>query len=162
MKITFEKGELKEKLAGLIIASGLKGKKLNYATSKNRDKLKKLVKRIDAQEKETPEYEAYNDARIALCLEHAKKTNGGSPVIVQDGDQKRYDMVDKGAFDKALEELREKHKPSIDEQNKLEKEYEEMLKEEIEIEVHMISLDIVPEDINGAQMDGIFWMIKEE
>ena len=152
-----KKGDLFALNAGLAACGGLKGVKFAYAIAKNTSIVKKEVDIIQEAIKPSKEFQTYEEKRIQLAMDHAKKDPKGQPIIADN----RYVIEDQAVFDEAIKNLREENKDVIDGQKKSNEEYEEMLKEEIEIELYKIGQDLLPEDITASQVTGIMPIINE-
>jgi len=68
----------------------------------------------------------------------------------------------KNEFDEKLKELREEYKAVVDEIEAQQKEVQDLIKEEIEIELVKIPLSIMPEKVMGQEVDILFDIIDED
>lgn len=125
------KGEIFNMYIKLEQLNGLSGVKFAYAINRNKDILK-------------PEYNAIVEA-INPPKEYQEFINK----------KKKLELEKKPT--KALES---EYKKVIEDQKKREKEIEEMSKEEVDIKLHKISIDDVPENITVEQMGILLPIIK--
>lgn len=141
---------------GLLAVNNLTGAKFAYAVARNLSLLKEDVEVLKKAISMSKEYAEYELKRVELAEKSAVIENG-KPKIVND----EYEIKDEESFKVELDKLQETHKQAIDDRKKQLIELEKLLKEEMEVDVHIISQDIVPEAINTKQMAGILPIIKE-
>jgi len=106
----------------------------------------------EADQAKLPKMKEFEEKRIELCKEHAKKDDKGEPAIVPvEGKpgQGQYDIIDQDAFDKALEALRDEYKETLDERQKQVDKLNEFLNEEAERDLWAIRLDDLPDQITA-------------
>lgn len=133
-----------------------------YACAKTRRMIQPEVDALQDVAEPSQAFVQYNEARLELCRKHNLVADDGEPVIKKDLDgTSRFVMRDQRKFDKALEKLRNEHKPALDAQDKKDKEVEALLDEEAEVSLHLVSLDDVPAGITPGQLENIFEMISE-
>ena len=128
----------------------LKGTKFNYAMSKNTRLLKNEVQSI--QEAEDKEFGEFENERIELVKECAKKDEKGNPVI----ENNQYQIENVEDFQTKFEALQEKHEYKAKREA-----FDKFMAEEVEVDLHTILLDNLPEEITKAQSDSIFDLIEE-
>lgn len=133
----------------------LKGVKFAYAVSKNLQLLESEIKSINEAQKPSEKFQAYDKARVELAKKHAK-TEEGKPVVKNNS----YVIENEKAFNEELETLKTEHKEALDEREVQLNEFKELLKGEVEIELHKVKMDDVPADITVTQMEGIFAIIE--
>lgn len=146
---------------GLGLCGGLKGAKFAFSASMNRRMMEDEVKSITDTAASPKAFLEYDQKRLELCKEHAKKDDKGVAVTTEDGS--RFIMEDQYAFDAALEELRTEYKEAIEEKKTSDEEYEKLLKEEVSKEYNFekIPLSVVPNDITQFAMENIIDMIEK-
>ncbi len=128
------------KLNNALAAVGnLSGVKFAYAVAKNREELKPEIKSLQAANEPSEAFNILDAARVELAKEYAKKVDG-KPVV--EGDS--YVMEDQALFDKAFDKLKAKHKDAVEAREKQMKDFEELLKEVVEIDLHTISPEYAP------------------
>jgi hypothetical protein len=153
----------RNELAGIArVLNSLNGSysiKMKYAIKKNKDFLKNEVDAIDeASITNSKRFKEYDEKRMKIVDECGEKQNGqfkflpdGKSVTIRD-DKKEY-------FAKTLSVLQEEYKDGIDERNKELKDFENFLKEQVEIEVFKFSNDIIPDDISQSMYETLFPLI---
>lgn len=134
----------------LLIKSGMPYKSgFQYAINKNFRALKPEFESIN---KELEVKKPFEKDRIALCKEYAEKDPKGNPIMVA-GNYRIPQNIEE-EWNKKLDELKEKYKLAI-------KEAEDFMKQAIELEIHKVPLDEVP-DILSNVFELIFPMIDGE
>ena len=112
-----------------------------------------------------------DEERIKLAEQYSEKNKEGKVIYLtakKDKDGKEvvknnaYVLEDENKFEKEFTKLKGKHKEAISKRDKQIEEYNKLLEEEIEIELHKIAMDDVPEDIATGQLQGIFEIIDEK
>jgi len=159
--------QAKNLLANSRILGNLKGVKFSYMITKNINKLKEEFTALDEAIKTTDAFNEFQKQRIALAEKHAKLDENGRPVVIKEKDEngrpvERYDIVNQKLFETDLETLRVEHKDALDEMENKIKEYNELMKTDVEVELHEIKLSDVPEDITAQQMSIISDLIVED
>lgn len=139
-----------------------KGVKFAYAIAKNKKKLESEQKAITvAQSKIQPKaIQEFDKKRIKVCCEYADKDENGNPKL----DKNNYSISEERRieFDKAIDELQKEYEPSFKEMENNQKEFNDFLDEDIEVDLHLIPMSVVPDTITVNEMDIIFPMIVEE
>jgi len=145
---------------GLHAVSGLKGAKWAYAVAKNINNLKSEIEALQKSIAPSKEFSEYNNKRLALAQKHAIKKEG-KPQTVKIGNTEEYLIKDKNKFNKELKPLQKEYKKALDERDKQMKDFEEILKEEIKIDLYMVDSDNIPEEITPAQVTAVMPVIRE-
>ena len=135
-KINATKQEFVDLINGLFQVQELKGKKFSLLVSKNLNILQKNLE--DVQKAGTPSEE---------FLELAQKVNMIASGKASDS-QEQIDKLE--AENKELVEARKEQMAKVT----------EMLKEEIELELHMLPEDTLPEDVTAKQINSIINIIE--
>jgi len=135
----------------------LKGVKFAYTIAKNKEAIKPELVAIQEAGQTKDNYKEFEKERVGLNEKYALKDEKGQPVIKGDN----YQIEDKETYDKAYNELIEKHKEAIDERDAQIKEVNELVKEEIEMDLKTLPLSLVPEDITVKQMESLSIIITE-
>lgn len=139
------------------------GAKFCYFVNKNIKLLENDVEALNKAITPLPNFVEFDKDRLELVKKHAKKDEKQPDGLGRDPiDPTRYAIKDLKAFDADFEKLKTKHKVAMKEREKQIKEFEELCKEEIEIELHSISKDLIPNTITAQQMNGIFELIEDE
>lgn len=137
----------------------LQSVKFAYATVKNKQKIISEIKEFNTnnQPKRTKELNEWETARMTLCNEHCAKKDG-KPIIT---DNKFVGLEKNPEFEKELEELKKKHKTTLDDYQKQVNEYNKKIGEEIVFELHQIEKKDLPAEITPNQLEDILVMVKE-
>jgi len=138
--------------------------KFNYVVAKNLRKIKEEI--LDLEDGVVPDekFSQYEKDRIAINEECAKKEGGSSAFISQPDGTRRYqiDESKQELFNKKLEILRKKYKPTLDLQEKKIQGYNDLLREKVEIDFHLIQKDDVPDDLSPNDWEAIIdWIVEE-
>lgn len=148
------------------------GLKFNYALRKNFKLFNNEIDELKADLEPTENYKKYQIARDELCKKYATKDDKGNFVQVEvtldDGrkdHQYRIEGDNKVIFDKELEKLKSTYKKDIEIQDKKVADFNKALLDPIDKKVqdsiHMISIDVVPDDIKGIDLEGVEFMVTE-
>jgi hypothetical protein len=156
MKLT--KQQVLDLNKGLHNVSRLGGARFAYAVARNLSKLNSEVESIAAAFDAHENFIAYDKERAEVAATFAEKNPDGSPKL----EGQRYIVTDEDALAKALEPVKEKHKAAIEEREKQIKDFEELLKEEVEIDIYMVNQIFLPETITADQISGIILMVDEK
>jgi hypothetical protein len=157
----FTRQQLMDFQKGLNNVGNLQGAKFAYAVARNLAKIKTEIESIQKAFEAPEAYIEYDKARAELAKTNAVKDEKGNPRIEIEMGQQKYVIADQAKFDKELEELRAKHQPAVEARDRQVKEFEELLKGEVEIDLYTINPVLLPDTISGAQTDGIMPMIEE-
>lgn len=148
--------ELFELYNGLEAVSNIGGARFAYWVAKNKKIIKTELKLIESINEPTDWYKQFEQRRISLCQKMAKKDENWEPKIVW----KSYDIEDTETFNVELEILRKEHKSDLEEMEKKNKEYEELLNQEVTIEFFKIKQEIIPEAITAKLLDPIMAVVE--
>lgn len=148
---------------GLCSVAKMVGVQFAYAVAKNKAHCEQEIKAMEEAGKPTEEYQEYEKERKELCEKHALKDEHGRPRVetLSPVVQRYVGLEENEKFQKELEKLNKKHQKVLDAREKQVKDYLKFCEEEIEIDVHQIALDVVPEKITVGQLEEIMPMIKE-
>lgn len=140
--------------------NGLKGVKFNYAVAKNKRILENERGAMEKALEQSDEFKKYESERVELCIKYAEKDKKGNPVMVNNN----YKIEEKKekTFEKEFEKLQKEHKSSIKEREKQFEEYNKLLEEKVEIKLHKIKEEDIPEDITTNQLDSIFDILEDK
>lgn len=113
--------------------------KATYAISRTIKAISNEVSTIESlKEKVTKEFE---DARTEICIKHCDKNEDGSPKIEDDN----YVGLPNDAFTEELKALIAEHQPKIDEFN-------DFLKEEVEVDLFKLDVELLPSNTTALDM----------
>ena len=156
----FTKQQIFDLYNGLNAVGHLGGAKFAYAVARNISKLQPEIDALNKAYAASEDFVAYDKERAQLAESHATKVDGKPQKTVENGIAK-YVIEDQEKFDKDLKVLQEKHKEAIDKRQKQLDDFQEILKEETEIELYAIPPEYIPENIKAQEMAGILLIIDE-
>jgi len=147
---------------GFDACAGLKGVKFVYAIVKNARLVDVVLGDLKKTIEPDDDYKEFEEARIALCDEHAVRDEHDKPKQHPDG---RYIIKDVSAFDVAFEDLKKtaEHKDAVDHHEEKITEYRKLMVEgEADYEPYMIPLSYIPDDITAGQLAAIYEIIEDD
>jgi len=123
-----------------------------YGIAKNKRIVDSEVKSIEEAQKnqKLPDgIEEFESKRIELCKKMADKDEEGNPMVANNS----FVLVqNKQKFDKKLEKLRKDYDEPISLREKQDKEFQDFLKEEVEIDFHTINVNDLPDNVTAQQI----------
>jgi hypothetical protein len=158
MKITREKVL---QMWGLFqrLASEKTNVKFHFGIIRNKRVLEPEVDSMQKAQAPPDGYQAFEDARMKMCQEMCEKDDAGNPKII--AGQFAIPEEARPGFDEKMEGLKEEHQEVLDVMEKQQEEFNELLKEEINVEFHKIKLEDMPEKVLGGDMDLLYELIEE-
>lgn len=136
-----------------------KNTKFIYATLRTQKKLEVEVEVLTALSTPSKKYNEFQQARLELCKKHCEK-KGIAPII--ENGEFQFSDASRKMFDVEIIALRERYKDWIDERDEQMREYDQALKEEIDIDIHQVPLMYIPEKLDASILSGLMPMIMEE
>jgi len=159
MKITREKLIA---IWGLVnrIVSEKTSVKFHYLMLKNKRLLEPEIESLQKAQMPPEGHEEFNKKRKILCEEFCENENNGNPKIVN----QNYVILPENQeeFNLKIEKLKEEYKEVIEIMDNNQKEFLELLKEEVSVDLAIIPLSIMPEKIIGRDVDLLFDIIDED
>ena len=149
--------ELTKLLQG-INSINLTGVKFNYALLKNKKKISEELEILKTVIKPNEELEKFENERVEVCKKYCEKDKEGKEVIKQG---KFAGLENNKDFETAIDKLKETYKETLDKKTAQIKEYEKLLIEEVEIDIHQVVLNDVPKEITTKQLESIIEIVKE-
>lgn len=125
-------------------------RKFAYGLMRNRKILQDEIDILQDLSKPTDGWQAFEEKRIGICRELADKDENGEPKV--QGNQFLV-TEKKEELDERIEKLREEHKDDLDEFERREKEFDEILDEDISIDIYKIKLSLFPEQISVYELE---------
>ena len=122
--------------------------KFSYFISKNKSLINPEINVLKEIEKPSKEFLKYEKEKLNTIIKYAVKKEDGNPLIINN----QYKIDNVKGFELEHDKLKEKYKDCIKEKETKDKEIEEILNEEIEIELYKIKIDLIP-DIEVDKMD---------
>lgn len=138
--------------------------KFNYGLGKNMRSIRKEIQDWEDAINPDKKYREYEEERIKIAEECSKKEDGVPVMIPNPDGTRRYkiDEVKQESFDKKLEALKKKHQPAIDIQKEKIEKYNEGMKDEIEMDFHLIKFEDCPEDPSPKEWEAISYFVAEQ
>ena len=153
-----KRGDLYRVLQGINLAGSLTGIKFSYSMSKNKNLIMAELKSAEESLQQSPEMLAFEKDRMELVNEYGTRDKKGNLVV----ENNQYAIEKMDEFNEKVEALKKVHKEAIDENQKKIDEYNEFMKEEIDMPFHMISMQDIPENISVDVMDQIMPLVSEK
>ena len=159
----------REKLFSLnVLFDRLSAQKTNvhfhYNVAKNKRLLVPELECIQEARKPSEKFNEFTKKRIELCKEYCKKDEDGNDVIIGAGtNQSRFDFEEgkQEELDEAIKPLTEEYKEVIKEHEDKEKQFFELLNEEVEIPFTLFKLKHMPQEVLGSDVEMLFDLIEE-
>ncbi len=136
-----------------------KNTKFIYATLRTKKVLETEVEVLTALSTPSKKFKEYQQERIALCNKHAK-VKDGKPVT--ENGEFVFSVSGQKMFKASLSKLKKRFSDWIDERDAQMEDYNKILKEGIELDIHQVNLMYVPEDLNASILSGLLPLIMEE
>lgn len=140
------------------------GVKFAYGLAKNRKLIEAEVAALKEASKPTPEFLEFEAKRQKLCERYAVKKENGAPMTVDYGGGSGIYIIEpikQKEFDRELDALKTENEEVIDDQEKRNKQVEEILKDEVDIEFCKMKLDAFPEEMEVAVISLLYPLIEE-
>jgi hypothetical protein len=122
-----------------------------YTMAKNKKLLREEIDILREVERKPTEYMNYLSEKLRLDIKFSKRDKDGNPLKRGNGyliDENRTED-----YDNALNELVEKYEDVIEETTEKQKELEELLDGEIDIDFELLEKEKFPEDITIEEME---------
>jgi len=141
--------------------------KFNYACIKNRRKIQQELRDIQRVAREiqmNEEYLAFEEKRVKLFNYYAKKNQDGSPIVNIENGRQVWDIPKEKekAFEKARDELLENNKVVMEMHTNCQRKVQDFLNEPLELELHKIRPDDIPDGLTVNQTDVIYLFVDED
>ena len=146
---------------GLMSVSKLTGAKFTYAVARNISALKETVIALGKAEELTKEMVDFENKRMELIQEFGVKEDGVLKTEMVGG-RAEYALTDREAFKKRYEKLKKDNLGILEKREKQMQEVDKLLSEEIEVDLHMIKEEYLPEEISTKQMMAILPIVEKE
>jgi len=134
--------------------------RFHYLLVKNKRLIEPEVKSLQEAQQPPKGYEIFEEARKTTCEEFCEKLENGKPKII--GGNYSIPEDRQKDFDAELEKLREEHKEVVEAMDENQKQFLELVKENVELEFIPIPLSTMPEQILGGDVDLLFDLIDED
>jgi hypothetical protein len=152
VQVSLKKREIQAFWNGLqSMSQGEQHRRFAYGVARNIAKLRSVIETLVEA---TKPIEEYDERRIALAREMARKDEKGEPIQLP-GNQGIV-ISDPALFNEKIKVLKEETG-----QDKRDKEVEELMESTEEIDVYMVDFDLIPEKIRSDLLEAIMPMIRE-
>lgn len=131
--------------------------KFSFAIHKNMKLIKAETDSVREINKPVDGMRNFDIDRLALCEEMADKMEDGKAKI----ENNAYVIADMAAFEAKLLIVKEKHAEAIKQQQAKEAALQVILDEEVEINLHKILVDDLPDNLTVAQINVLESIIRE-
>jgi len=152
-----KKKEISKILKRLNNCPAISDMKIIYAMEKNKRLLADEAEILDKLKKSTDNIKAYDTERFALCKKYCKKDATGLEVI--SNGYFMFEDSQKEEYNTEFQKLLKKHKNAIEDIERLEKEYEELMDTESDVKLLKIDFESLPA-LNKEQMGCLLDMIN--
>lgn len=122
-----------------------------YTMAKNRKLLREEIDILREVERKPSEYMNYLSEKLRLDIKFSKRDKDGNPI--KKGNSYLIEENRAEDYDNALNELVEKYEDVIEETTEKQKELEELLAGEIDINFELLEREKFPEDITIEEME---------
>jgi hypothetical protein len=146
---------------GLVAVENFGGAKFAYTVAKNISSIKSEITALQKAYAHRDNYLIYDTERVELAQKYAIKVDGQPKTIYKDGAEE-YAIVDQELFDKELTELKSKHEEAIEEREKQLRDFGEILKEDVDVQIYFISPSFLPDGITARQTADILLIIEDQ
>lgn len=150
---------------GIGRCGGLPGAVFSFACIDNLETTEEYIKKLEKMKESTEEFKAFQVKHQQLLEKYAKIDEEGKPVRLKNENPNiiQYDMDPErdAEFQEELAKFMEENDKLIKEQNRKEKEFQEILTKEATIKIEKIKKKDVPAEITPAQYIMIKYMIDK-
>lgn len=134
-------------------------RKFSYGIVRNKKILRDEIESLQEAQVPSDEYISYEKQRITLCEKYADKDENGNAIQFK----KQYIFsVIQPEFKEAMEKLVQENEKVLNDFRKKEKEFEDILEEEVDLSIYQMDLDVFPEEIDPGILESLEVFIKEE
>lgn len=127
-----------------------------YAVFKNKQLIDNKLSEVDFIKNVSPQIVEYEEKRVQLCEEFAKKDSNGKSIIEND----LYVIDNKEMFKVKMDDLLNEYRPFVEERQKQIEIFNNKMNEESKIEFVKIKKEQIPPQLKTAdELDGISFMI---
>lgn len=149
MKITYRK--LDQLYVALDACNNLSGVKFVYSVSKNMAKIEQELKLLEKAIEPSKDFLEYERKRIELNEKFCIKHPNGTPIR----EEGKYIYPEGTNPDNFFVDLNKEYEKTISKREKQISEFEKLMDTELDIDLHMLKQNDLPESITVQQMRGI-------
>jgi len=134
--------------------------KFTYAIARTKSYIKDEVEAVQEATTMPESFQEYDKKRVDLCSKMADKDDDGNPIMNPSGNT--FQIIKKAdEFAEALEELREECKEALDDHKKWVEDLETLLNDEVDVKIHKVGIDFLPETLTANQLEVIMAMVDD-
>jgi len=133
--------------------------KFHYLMLKNKRQIEPEMKSLQEAQQPPEGFKEFEAKRMEACNEACEKKDG-KPRI--EGGNFVIPEEKRAEFDTTLEKLKDEYKEVLDKITDNQKQFGELVEEEIEVEFTRIPMSIVPQTMLGGDVDLLFDLIDED
>lgn len=148
--------DLYQKLSYL---DSLTGNKFAFTISKNKEVLLAILKKVQKMVEVPEDYKEYEKKRVELNKKYSLKKEDGTPET--DDRNYKIDPDKQEEFNKEIEALKSEYSEVVKKREEQIAEVNDYVREEIEVELRSLSLDMIPKEITVEQMDFLSYIVVE-
>lgn len=127
-----------------------------YAVFKNKQLIDNKLSEVDFIKNVSPQIVEYEEKRVQLCEEFAKKDENNKPIIEND----LYIIDNKEMFKIKMDDLLNEYRQYVEERQKQIELFNDKMNEEVNIDFIKIKKEQIPPQLNTAEeLDNISFMI---
>jgi len=137
--------------------SHYQGIEFAYAVFKNKQIIDNKLLEVEFIKNVTPEVVEYEEQRVKICEDFAKKDDNGKPIV----EKELYVITDQETFRSKMVELFEKYKPFIEERQQQIELFNQKMNVPANVEFVKIKKEQIPPEIKTArELEEISFMIE--
>ena len=145
--------------------------KLIYGMTKNLERTEREIRIFDVIRRPSGQFNEFTSKRVALCEASSRRDEKGVIKTVPGPNGTEYDIIDRPAFDKALELLRQEYAGAIDEYNAAIGRFNKHMDDESELKIYKVKYSVfekeqaeleVKDRLDGVQTRQIWFMIEDD
>ena len=154
--------ELQNLLSGLNAVSNLKGSVFSYGVGKNAKKITSTLNNLYSKQVFNDDFQEFQKQKLELLESLAMRDEEDKPIQIDTPQGKSYKFEDDSAVNEAVDILIAEHQDAIDAQKVHDEDFNKLLDQDTDFEIHLVKLSNVPEDITGGQISAIMEMIVDD
>ena len=123
-------------------------KRFNYSVILNEEELAPKKKALMSIAQPSDGYAEYESKRNEIIIEYAQMDAEGN-MVIKDNQMVVLKDDKKDVAKKEIEELMKEYEDILEDRTKDIEDYNDILKEEVEVEIHTVSIDDIPDEIGN-------------
>lgn len=134
--------------------------KFHYTVLKNKKLIEPEVESLREANSAPENYQEFEKKRMEVCSQYCEKDENGAPEV-KDNNFVILPEV-RSEFDGKLNDLKESYKEMFDGMEASQKEFQELLSGDVEIDFVRIPMSIIPAELTGQEVNVLFDLIDED